>query len=314
MLAEKQYLAVDSGGSKTIWVLLKETGEPLKKFQTAGLGAVKEGILPVRETVAEAFRTIATAEPDGIFLSLGGPNVAEVKNALENAWPNIPIQVEREACGDAMLAAAKFLGCSAVVMCGTGSVAVGDTASGRKYAGGWGPIYGDGGSGGGMGTQALRLFLRSYDVPDDLGELSALFSPLTEGIDPSTFAGRMELKRRALDINRRDLAALAPKIYHLAEKGDKTALSLYDSATEEIVRLALGVSDDTEDFHILLCGGFFTGKPLLLEQCRRKMRSLSHASLQYEPRFSPVVAAQMATLSLGGVPVTQSLFQKLLQN
>ena len=148
----KIYLAVDSGGSKTLWSLIDISGFTVYETRTAGLGAVKEGILPIDETVSFAANELKNvALSSAIFLSLGGPNTREVEKALKKHFPGMPIKVEREACGDAILRAAAYMKCSSVVMCGTGSVAVGDTANGRKYCGGWGPVYGDGGSGGGMG-------------------------------------------------------------------------------------------------------------------------------------------------------------------
>lgn len=314
-MEEKLYLAADSGGSKTVWMLLKENGDLVAKVRTNGLGAVREGVLPVLQTVMEAFKTLDSyGKPDRIFLSLGGPNLLEVKSALEQAWCGVPVIVEREACGNAILAAAKYMGCSAVVMCGTGSVAVGDTENGRKYAGGWGPVYGDGGSGGGLGSEALRLYLRSFDGHACSEGLAGLFSKLTEGLDVAIFENRMELKARALGMNRRDLAALAPEIYRLAEAGDPVAISLYNDASKEIANLAMGVSDRSEDFCVLLCGGFFAQKPMLIESCRRMFAENSCAALRYEPLFSPIVAAQLAVLEGGNITITEEIFDKLLNN
>ena len=315
MNLEKLFLAADSGGSKTVWTLINADGDLIKEVKTKGLGA-QPGTLPIKDIVSEACLALSSyGMPNAIFLSLGGPNTDEVECALCGAFgAGIPITVEREASGNAILEAAKQLGCSAVIMCGTGSVAVGDTSSGRKYSGGWGPIYGDGGSGGGMGSEALRRFLRSIDTKEDIGGIKELFSPLTEGLDVSSFSGRMELKRRAIAMSRRELAALAPKIYELAEGGDVAALSLYREAASEIAELALGVSEHSADFKILLCGGFFANKPLLLDACRELLSKKSQAELVYEPRFAPIVAAGIAVLRSANTKITNELFEKLLNN
>lgn len=310
----KLYLAADSGGSKTVWLLIDQNGNLIKNVKTKGLGSAP-GTLPIKETVAEAYNELcAYGEPTKIFLSLGGPNTDEVKDAIISLFGSIPTTVEREASGNSVLLAARVLGCSAVVMCGTGSVAVGDTKRGRKYAGGWGPVYGDGGSGGGMGSDALRIFLNSIDTNQNLGEFATLFEQLYLGLDISSFNDRMELKRRALAMSRRELAALAPKIYDLAENKNPTALKLYEKAASEISDLALGVSDNDPDFSVLLLGGFFTAKPRLVEDCRRIFAKSSRASLVYEPRFSPIVAAQMSVLRSDGIKITTELFKKLLNN
>ncbi len=307
------FLAADAGGSKTRWVLLREDGETIAQCKTAGLGAIKEGILPVRQTVAEAFeRLLPFGRPSAVFLSLGGPNVDEVAAALSACAGDVPITVEREACGDAVLRAAKRMGCSAVVMCGTGSVAVGDTADGRRFAGGWGPVYGDGGSGGGLGGHALRWFLRSLDGFADAGCLREVFVPLLDGADVSTFAGRMAVKARAVEMPRRELAALAPILYRFAKEGDPVALSLYEQAADEIVELAYAVSEDAPERTVLLCGGFLADKPLLFENCRKKFAGISKATLRYEPLFTPLIAAKAAVLEQNGVEITEERFNTIM--
>ncbi len=314
METKRMFLAADAGGSKTNWVLLSEEGNTVARCKTAGLGAVRAGILPVLETVTAAFNELASfGKPSAVFLSLGGPNVAEVEDAIRKCAPDIPITVEREACGEAVLRAAKRMGCSSVVMCGTGSTAVGDTAAGRRFAGGWGPIYGDGGSGGGLGSDALRVFLRALDGFEDAGCLSEVFASLLDGEDVTTFAGRMAVKARAVEMPRRELAATAPVIYEFAEKGDTAAMKLYDQAADEIVKLSYAVSDDDPACTVLLCGGFLTSKPLLLENCRRKFAAVSRARLRYEPRFTPLIAAKVAVLEQNGVEITEERFNTILE-
>ena len=315
METRRMFLAADSGGSKTNWILIDENGEIIAKHKNHGMAAVKEGILPVRQIAEDAFRQISSfGHPEGICLSLGGPNVDEVKRNLEDIWKGVPIYVEREACGNSMLEAASYIGCKAAVMCGTGSVAVGDTKTGRKYADGWGPTYGDVASGGGIGSDALRIFLRSIDGVSDAGRLTELFTPLVQNLDVSEFAGRMELKARAINMSRRELAALAPKIYELAEQGDKVSAELYLQAARAVAAMAYTVSDSDEDFTVLLCGGFFANKPKLLENCVREFAKISKASLKYEPAFSPLVAAQLAVLQKNGVNITGEILSNIKNN
>lgn len=311
----KVFLAADSGGSKTIWSLIDENGTELFSMVTEGLGAVKEGILPIKATVEKAAKSInSVAIPIGIHLSLGGPNTSEVLNALKEQWKNIPIQVEREACGDSILYAAKFLGCDSVVMCGTGSTAVGNTQKGRCFAGGWGPIYGDGGSGGGIGSDALKLFLRYLDGMEDIGELSVLFNNITDGLNVNEFADRMEAKQRAIDMSRRELASLSPRIYDLMEKGDATCEKLYDKAAKEVADMAYSVSDDEQDAKILLCGGFFKNTPLFLEKCKKIFSQKSQGELCYYPKFSPIVGAKITVLNNNMVYITNEIFEKIYDN
>ena len=314
-MEKKIYLAVDSGGSKTLWSLIDGCGVTLYETKTAGLGAIREGLLPIDETVGLAANELKTvAAPSAIFLSLGGPNTSESEAALKKYFPDISVKVEREACGDAILRAAAYMNCSSVVMCGTGSVAVGDTANGRKFCGGWGPVYGDGGSGGGLGQDALKLYLRDVDGFGSSHGLRNIFAFLSDGLDLSEFKDRMELKNRAVNLDRRTRASFAPKIYDLWEKGDVTAEKLYSDAAREIAKMAYLTSDDKSGSQVLLCGGFFANKPLLLCRCRKELEKLSRATVVYDPCFSPSVAAKTAVLESNGEIVDKEIFKRILKN
>ncbi len=309
------FLAADSGGSKTLWTLVTAEGEQVFECRTEGLGAIREGLLPVQETVEKAAEAVKTyGSPQGIHLSLGGPNTGEVFSALARVWKDIPIQVEREACGDSILYAAGFLDCSAVVMCGTGSTAVGNTGKGRRYAGGWGPVYGDGGSGGGLGSDALRLFLRSVDGLADVGAVASLFAAQTHGLDVRKFEDRMELKRRALQMTRRELAALAPSLYALSVQGDTTAQMLYRQAAIQVAEMAYSVSDNDTNANVLLCGGFFAEKPAFVEACREEFAQKNQANMRYDPTFSPIVGVQLTVLKNHAIPITPTVVHRVLNN
>ena len=121
----------------------------------------------------------------------------------------------------------------------------------------------------------------------------------------------MELKNRAVSMSRRDLAALIPDIYHLAESGDKTALQLFEKAAKEIAELATYVSDNSPAFKILLCGGFFAHKPILLDLCYKEFAKKSFAQLKYIPDFSPIVAAKTAVLQQNNIQITEEIFENV---
>ena len=139
-----------------------------------------------------------------------------------------------------------------------------------------------------------------------------MFEALKVGLDLSDFYQRMELKKRALTMSRRELASLAPKIYDLAIEGDRTCTELYDSAAAEIALMADKVSD--EGGRILLCGGFFTNKPQFIDICVQKLTDLNKSkSFIYHPDFSPVVTAQAAVLENNGIEITEKMFNHILK-
>ena len=299
------YLAADSGGSKTVWNLIDELGKTVCSCRTEGMGALP-GVLPVRETVQKAAEQLH-GNPAAIHLSLGGPNTEEVRTALEQWWSGIPIKVEREACGDSILLAAEFFGCTAAVMCGTGSTAVGMKNGSRVYCGGWGPVYGDGGSGGGLGSEALKLYLRGLDGLEDLGNFAKIFQFLQNNLNILNFFDRMEVKNRALSLSRRDLAALAPAIYTLFEEKNRAATALFEKAASEVAAMAEAVSDPNGA--VLLCGGFFAEKPKFLAACQEKTKR----KLVYKSEFSPIIGVELSLLKENGINLTDELFATILE-
>lgn len=307
------YLSADSGGSKTVWVLQNSNGERLSECKTDGLGAIKEGLLPVEETVNQAKKTLDNiGDVKGVFLSLGGPNTKEVEKALRKSFGNIPITVEREASGNGVLYAAKYLGCKAVVMCGTGSVAVGDTCHGRKFCGGWGPVLADEGSGGGLGCEAVKLYLRGIDGIQNNGGLREVFAVLNAGLDIKKFADRMELKNRAVNLSRKELAAFNPKIWEMALSGDEVCMSLYEKSAKEIALMASAVSDNNKDYKVLLCGGFFKNGDKFVEMCRKHFSKISDAKLIYNPDFTPLTSACVCVLEQNGIKITKQIFENII--
>lgn len=311
VLMEKLFLAADSGGSKTVWRVLNSSGETLEQIRTEGMGAIP-GTLPINETARYAYEVLGRTAYPSIFVSLGGPNTEEVENALRKCWQNASVTVIRESSGVGMLHAAGFLGCTSAVLCGTGSTAVGMKSGRMTYAGGWGPVYADGGSGGGLCKDALTLFLRTLDGDGCESDLAPVFSFITEGLDTMSFAGRMEAKSRAVTLSRRELSALLPGIYELYRQCVPTAVSLFNDAIDEICRLAGCVTDNSPESGVLLCGGFFRNKPEFVELCRKRFAAVSSAKLVYDERFDPIVGVCTAAIQSGGIEITQEVFENIL--
>ncbi len=311
--SERYFLAGDSGGSKTDWIVFDRQGGVRATCRTSGLAALNPGMLDL----AAAAREIREAVGDNIsriYLSLGGPNVQEVRELLACIFPDRVIEVEREANGNMILHAAGYLNCRAAIMIGTGSTAVGEVRGQRLYSGGWGPVYGDDGAGGGVGTQALRGYLRSLDGMADCGRIGELFGHLSVGLDIQTFAGRMELKSRANAMSRRELAALAPALYELAEAGDRTSLELFETAAREAAGLAAAVTSPDEPDGILGCGGFFRQGVKFRERCDYYLKaSRPGHHWKWCLEFTPVKGSMLMILNRENIPVTQQLFTEIIE-
>ena len=274
-MCDELLLAIDTGGSKSDFLLLDPEKHCLNRTRGQGVGALNPGTLPVEQYLRDGINRLGvlTSRIKLVFCSLGGPNVDEVTSALKTLLPKAEILVKREADGEMILAAAAKYQAKAAVLCGTGSVAVGESHGVRLFAGGWGPLLGDGGSGGGIGYDALRLLLRSVDSGQGESVLPGVFPELSR--KAGTFAERMSLKMAANRISRAEMAAQVPRIAELAEAGEPNAVGLLNKAAEEVAFLARSVTPETPEADadgVLALGGLFNSGELFRELCRRELK------------------------------------------
>ena len=307
-------LAGDSGGSKTEWRLLSTDDGVRSVFSLRGMAALHPGTLPCADIAKEtAAHLPAGCAPSLVYLSLGGPNVDEVRAALRSVFPEAEIRVEREADGTLLAQVADLLDIQGAVLGGTGVTAVGFHGSTRRYADGWGPVFGDRGSGGGIGFEAVRTYLAGVDGVADAGRLGELFAVQSEGLDPAAFSGRMELKRRINQLSRRELAALAPQVKRLADSGDAAAARIIAEAAEAVGGLAAAVLPSGG--RALWLGGLFRLGADFRAACEaalERRRPGEGCRSCYDERLSLGKIAASAALRLGGVPATDPLFEETL--
>ncbi len=304
-------LAADSGGSKTDWRFLDAKGACVKHIVTGGMASLHPGMLPVEEFARIAKAALPDADLRHIYFSLGGPNVDEIRETLSKTWQNVPVTVEREASGDLVDSCAEFLGCNAVVMGGTGVTAMGFFPDGsRRFAEGWGPVYGDLGSGGGIGFLAVQKFLRGVDGTENSGRLTELFANELKGLDLTAFSGRMKLKERINLLSRKDLAAKAPEVCRLAESGDDAALSIINESALNMAQLAAAVAPD--EGRILMLGGLFKMGEFYREKCVEALKKLRpDCRWIRDEKISIAVMASAKVLQLYGINIDKSLWEKL---
>lgn len=306
------YLAVDSGGSKTDWRYLNSNGRIVKKVVTPGMASLHPGMLPVREYAEEAKAALPGADIKRIYFSLGGPNVQEIKETLQNLWQDVPVTVEREASGDLMESCMEVWHFNAVVMCGTGVTSMGFNGDGsRNFAEGWGPVTGDFGSGGYIGLTAVQTFLRGIDKTGESGRLPELFVDMLAGLDIRNFPERMELKQRINTLDRRGLAALVPRVMALAEDGDEVALQIIRQSAKYMAQLAAAITP--ENGTVLMLGGLFKAGEMYRELCRRELAALrTDCKWLWDERCSIGTMAAARVLMLDHININQSLWENII--
>ncbi len=296
-------LAIDSGGTKSDVLLLDVSGKIIAGGSVPGIAALHENTLPVETILRHGMEQFGDLQKQIslVFCSLGGPNTEEVTAVLKKILPFARIFVERESNGKMLLHKAEEYSARAICLCGTGSVAFGTVNGTFRLAGGWGPVYGDEGSGGGLGMAALKMILAAIDRREGDSILPGVFPALERPGKESSYEARMKFKGQVNQLTRAELAAETVRIDTLAESGDASARELIRKSAWEIAELACNVTPEMpEDGFdgILALGGFFRCGTFFRTECENALaRIRKEYHFVYEP-FKMIDAARDYALHL----------------
>ncbi len=165
------YLGIDGGGSKTAFVLEDESGQILGRAETGPSNWLSAGKEEAGRNIAAGIRQLE-AVPDVVgcgFAGAGRPEgIQFFKDSLSALLPKAQIFVET----DAFISYIGAIGLEPgiLLIAGTGSIAIGRRRDGSMIrVGGWGPIFGDEGSGFWIGREAIQAALRANDAGTESG-------------------------------------------------------------------------------------------------------------------------------------------------
>lgn len=237
------YIAIDTGGSKTLASLLDDAGHTLKTSRFNGTGLpVDRPLEPLPDfeknmsDFSKGFSPVCS-----VLVNLGGRNKGQLQTVLEKLYPRARVRIYRESEGYLAKALAEFHGASAVLLAGTGAIAVAfhPTEPISYVSGGWGADIGDGGSGYDIGLQAVRRALLELDGNQPLSlltqKLTGCPEPLRAESDlAALMEKRDEIRRDLLPLNRRKIAAFAPLVAECAALKDEAALQILSGAGEKL--------------------------------------------------------------------------------
>jgi N-acetylglucosamine kinase len=161
-----RYLGIDGGGSKTSFLLVDEYYNEVCHHQTGPSNYLSVGSQAARESIVQGLSLLT--EPPNIvcagFAGAGRPEgVAFYRDVLQSLLPAAQVIIE----SDAFIASIGAIGVDPgiLLIAGTGSIVIGRDKDRTMFrVGGWGPYFGDEGSGFWIGREAVRAALRSIDV------------------------------------------------------------------------------------------------------------------------------------------------------
>jgi len=161
-----RYLGIDGGGSKTTFLLVDEYYNEICHLQTGPSNHLSVGPDAAKDAIAQGISQL-TERPTIVcagFAGAGRPDsIAFYREVLQTLIPEAQVIVE----SDAFIASIGAIGIDPglLLIAGTGSIVIGrDKDRSMFRVGGWGPHFGDEGSGFWIGREAVRATLRSVDM------------------------------------------------------------------------------------------------------------------------------------------------------
>ena len=285
--AANSLIAVDAGGSKTaVWLvdLTKAEGDCVvgRGRSTAGNPlsvGFEEATRAITEAVARAHddagRRVLTA--GRAILSIAGARERGLGRQFGEWGRAAGLAKEVAIVSDVLpvLAAGTPECCGVALISGTGSVAFARGADGRTaLRGGWGYLLGDEGSGFAIGRAALQHTL-------EVLQASAPGTALSDAVLDALKVKSVRELTAAIYKNsdpRATIAAIAPLVAGVAERGDATAravLSACAGSLAELVRRAAAAVDlDEGPFSLAAAGGVFTGVKQLQDELVAELKRL----------------------------------------
>lgn len=292
----KYYLSVDSGGTKTAFLLTDSNGKFTGEHTTAGCTYSVMGKEKIFDLLREGTKEIlkkADKKPEQIGYVVWGISCygeyqvfdSYIKEKISGLFscPNY-------ICNDVEIGLAGSLSLKPGihVVAGTGAIAIGRDFTGKTArANGWHEVFSDEGSAGWLGRETLSLFARQADCREKKGSLYGLIRQkfgLNNDIDIITYY--QDQIRNA----REKLAAVQRILLQAAQEGDESAVLLYDKAAKELADTVMGVyrqlDFSSNKITVSYSGGVFKSGKFILVPLSKYL--LKQNQVLVEPEFSPL--------------------------
>jgi len=309
-------VGVDGGASKTRAVVVTGDGRVLATSVVRSASAYhrepEEAAGVVLDAVRDALAQAGVSPPvAALGAGLAGADDATIHDRLDRALTAARVAstviIDHDAA--AALAGGASLAPGVVIVSGTGSVAFGVDAGGRRArAGGWGPLLDDEGSGYAVGRAALRAAMRDHDRR---GEATALSEAVRRRFGLDTLRA-LKVAVRGIGID--EIAAVAPLAVAAARDGDAVATGILQRAGEGLASMVWAVARalawHATAFPLVTTGGMFEAGDLLRASLFSTLKTLDCPAASLEAAFPPEVGAALLAARAAGLP-TQMLMERL---
>ncbi|QDU88500.1 BadF/BadG/BcrA/BcrD ATPase family protein [Pirellulimonas nuda] len=276
-------LAVDAGGTGTRATIARADADG--QVHPLGGGAAGPGnplsagfdhaVEAIEAAIAEARRHAGCEQQplDAALLAVAGAASGEMHRRVSEWGRQRRLAGRVDAVADwAPVLAAAGPGPALGIISGTGSVAIARGAAGAPcFAGGWGYLLGDDGSGYSLGRAAVRAVLAEAEAAAPASELAQSVLARFDASDVALVPGVIHRLPQA----RTQIASLASVVIGLAAGGDSRCLSLIANAAQELgeigARAARRAGVAGGEVSLALAGGVLTHCEPLRDGVRRAL-------------------------------------------
>lgn len=311
-------LGIDGGGSRTRAVVLGADGTLLGYAMGDSINIDDYGIETATQNLRELVKNLSLAGPlDAAFLSLGGvlstrdrQAVRTICETLELA-PLEQVGIHHDAVG--ALAGGLLGEPGMVVVTGTGSICYGRNAKGEEgRAGNWGPLFGDEGSGHWLGKEALRAVALAHDGRGEPTRLTGEVMQWLALTELDDLLHRLYVE----GLSRSEIAAFAPIVLRLVEKGDAVARNVLIRGCDLLARCVETVHRHifTESEAPTVIVGGLSQNETYLAAFREAVKNTGRPTSVVLPKLSPVMGSGLLALELLGVTVTSTVKATLVDS
>lgn len=288
------HFVADGGGTKTEYLLFDTTGQSLAYWRTPGTNStflgdetaaqrVKEGL---KACLEQAEKTLPEVESISLFI----PGFESSLEAFKSEIGRPDIRQTEDFWNAFYGALAMPVGI--VALAGTGSFAAGVNRNGEKISvGGWGPLFGDEGSGYHIGVLCLRAVTGAFDR----GEARTILTEML--FDAMDVKEAISLRKAAYAPNftRDKVAALSWLVAKAASQGDLLAQEVLADAATALAHLVALCAERLQEngLHVSITGGISQIGEMYTAPFASALRKL-RADLRFVPaRYDPLVGAML---------------------
>ncbi|MBQ8407519.1 MAG: XRE family transcriptional regulator [Clostridia bacterium] len=304
--AGRAYIAIDGGGTKTAFVLFRESGEIIDQITLGGSNPNAYGIEVTKDILAcgiEKLLSGTASQTVGIFAGIAGAGVgnnrAELNAFLKTRFPYVKSCVEGDFynvinCVDD---SDRYI----AVICGTGSVVYANDGNKLNRLGGWGYLFDEAGSGFDIGRDLFRHCLAC----EDEGRLDdGLYLALRDALGGGIFANISTVYAKGKDY----IASFAPLVFDFYDKGDIVAVEIVERTAQRLSYLIDQACERYDCGDLAIIAGGLTSRRDILEPLIKK--HLRHSIRLVFPKLPPIFGAAVRCMKLCGGDFDAESFEK----